>query len=340
MSAGQIAAVTLQKFSCTFRRQFLFLRSEQGGKVKKILQNIISILLTAMRGSITAAVLLCVLISGALFPTRVRAIGFDAEKTYDSVFVIYADRSLGSGFSHGKDLVITNAHVVADADKITVVNYHGDEFKANISAFDEELDIAALWVEHADFPLLTVADYDDCKIGEDVYAIGTPNSMDYTLTKGVLSAKDRRLGPNLYLQIDAAINSGNSGGPLLNDNGQVIGVNTLKITNSEGIGLAVPMTTVAAFLERSGIVIDNEGNVSGLTKEPYIQTEEIKPKPFSQSPDAQSRQANPQITLLIILLVISMAANGFLALLLIRRKIMDHKPNPSERTDFEIEFLE
>jgi len=164
--------------------------------------------------------------------------------------------------------------------------------------------------------------------------------MDYTLTKGVLSAKDRRLGPNRYLQIDAAINSGNSGGPLLNDSGEVIGVNTLKITNSEGIGLAIPMTAVAGFLELSGIVIDNEGNVSGLTKEPYPQAESINPEAFSQSPNVQSRQTNPQITLLVILLGMSMAVNGLLVLLLIRKKKMEHKPDSSERTDFEIEFLE
>lgn len=290
----------------------------------------------------TAAVLLCVPVAIAVFCTNASAIGFDAEKTYDSVFVIYADLSLGSGFSIGKDLIITNAHVVADAGKITVVNYRGDEFSANISALDEELDIATLWVDNADFPVLKILDYRESKVGEDVYAIGTPNSMDYTLTKGVLSAKDRRLGSNHYLQIDAAINSGNSGGPLLNDSGAVIGVNTLKITNSEGIGLAVPMTAVADFLEQRGIEIDPDGNVSGLTREPYTQARDIKPgKASNSAPGTGNREMNPQIALLVILLIISISANVLLALLLIQRKKRgEQKPDSSERTDFDIDILE
>lgn len=289
-----------------------------------------------------AAALLCILAASAIFCANASAIGFDAEKTYDSVFVIYADLSLGSGFSIGKDLVITNAHVVSGADKITVVNYRGDEFIANISALDEELDIAALWIDNAGFPVLETSDYRECKVGEDVYAIGTPNSMDYTLTKGVLSAKDRRLGPNRYLQVDAPINSGNSGGPLLNDSGAVIGVNTIKITNSEGIGLAVPMTAVCDFLERCGIEIDQEGNVTGLAKEPYVPSKDMKPdKASNRTLGSGNREMNPQITLLVILLVLSISANVLLVILLIfRKKAAMHKPASSERTDFEIDILE
>lgn len=310
--------------------------------MKRFSHKVIALYRKVLHRNKAAAVLLCILAASAAFSANVSAIGFDAEKTYDSVFVIYSDLSLGSGFSLGKNLIITNAHVVADAEKITIVNYHGDEFVANISALDEELDIAALWIDNADFPVLSIADYRDCKVGEDVYAIGTPNSMDYTLTKGVLSAKDRKLGPNRYLQIDAPINSGNSGGPLLDDSGAVIGVNTLKITNSEGIGLAVPMTAVSDFLERSGIEIDQDGNVTGLTKEPYTRSKDIKPgKATNGAPKAGSRDMNPQITLLVILLILSMSANLLLVLLMIfRKKKPEHKTISSERTDFEIDILE
>lgn len=302
----------------------------------------ISVLRKVLRCKKIIAAVLFLLVTSMFSPAYVTAIGFDAEQTYASVFVIYSDLSLGSGFSVGKNLIITNAHVVAGAEKIIVTSYQGDEFEANISSMDEELDIAALWVDSADFPVLTAADYRDCKLGEDVYAIGTPNSMDYTLTKGVLSAKERKLGANRYLQIDAAINSGNSGGPLLNDAGAVIGVNTLKITNSEGIGLAVPMTAVFDFLDRSGIEIDQDGNVSGFIKPLESQKKgTTSGKTSGGTPETGGREMNPKIALLMILLVLSMSFNVALVLLLVFRKKNEARRHPSpDRTDFEIDIME
>ena len=91
------------------------------------------------------------------------------------------------------------------------------------------------------------------KTGDDIYAIGAPKGMAYTLTKGGVSAKERMIGNKSYIQIDAAINEGNSGGPLLNDAGQVLGMNTLKMSDSEGIGLAIPVNRICEYLKSLGI---------------------------------------------------------------------------------------
>ena len=104
-------------------------------------------------------------------------------------------------------------------------------------------------VENAEFKPLEVGDCEKIKVGDEIYAIGAPRSLDYTLTKGVISNKSRSIGFNKYIQIDAAINSGNSGGPLLNNKGQVIGVNSMKISDAEGIALAIPITSVISFME-------------------------------------------------------------------------------------------
>jgi serine protease Do len=204
-----------------------------------------------MKKKKTMIVVVMAMLVSLAFSVPAGAIGFDAEQAYASVFVVYSGEALGSGFAIGEDCIVSNAHVIDDQRDIEVASYDGAVFDAHIVLIEENLDIVILKVEGQTFPYLKVADYNDTAIGADVYAIGAPNSMAYTLTKGVLSAKDRDLGRYEYLQIDAALNSGNSGGPLLNDAGEVIGVNTLKMSDSEGIGLAIPMTTVCEYLQNN-----------------------------------------------------------------------------------------
>ena len=169
----------------------------------------------------------------------VSAIGFEAETAYESVFVIYSGNSLGSGFAVGENCVVTNAHVIDNPRNITVETYGGTKYKASVLGINEQQDIAVLIVQDAQFPYLDIADLSTMKTGDDIYAIGAPHGMAYTLTKGGISAKERMVGNQSYIQIDAPINQGNSGGPLLNDDGQVLGMNTLKMSDSEGIGLAI-----------------------------------------------------------------------------------------------------
>lgn len=239
-----------------------------------------------LKKSLLSILLAAVLLLAA--PLSAGAIGFNAETVYDAVFVIYSGDALGSGFAIGENCVITNAHVIDNVWDVTVQNYEGDEFSATVLDMDEDKDIAVLVVEET-LPYLPVADIDKTHIGSDVYAIGAPQSMSYTLTKGVLSAKEREVGDYTYLQTDAAINQGNSGGPLLNDQGQVLGVNSMKLLDSEGIGLAIPVTRVCEYLESLDIELDAGGNVKGaldmpeappVTDDPYGDSYQYPGLPF------------------------------------------------------------
>ena len=164
--------------------------------------------------------------------------------------------SLGSGFIiDPAGIVITNNHVIAEADEINVILTDGSRLKAEVVGRDQKTDLAVLRVKPTK-PLKAVkfADSDKVRLGEWVVAIGNPFSLGGTVTAGIVSARNRDInsGPyDNYIQTDAAINRGNSGGPLFNLDGEVIGVNTAIISpsgGSIGIGFAVPSKTVQAVV--------------------------------------------------------------------------------------------
>src|SRR5664280_700911 len=166
--------------------------------------------------------------------------------------------SLGSGFIiDASGLVVTNNHVIADADEINVILNDGTTLKAEIVGRDTKTDLALLRVKPVK-PLKAVkfGDSDKLRLGEWVIAIGNPFSLGGTVTAGIVSARNRDIqsGPyDNYIQTDAAINRGNSGGPLFNLNGEVIGVNTAIISpsgGSIGIGFAVPSKTALAVIDQ------------------------------------------------------------------------------------------
>jgi serine protease Do len=166
--------------------------------------------------------------------------------------------SLGSGFIiDPSGIVVTNNHVIADADEINVILNDGTKIKADLVGVDKKTDLAVLKFKPP-HPLIAVkfGDSDKLRLGEWVIAIGNPFSLGGTVTAGIVSARNRDIsnGPyDNYIQTDAAINRGNSGGPLFNLDGDVIGVNTLIISptgGSIGIGFAVPSKTVAGVVEQ------------------------------------------------------------------------------------------
>jgi serine protease Do len=166
--------------------------------------------------------------------------------------------SLGSGFIiDASGIVVTNNHVISDADEINVILNDGTKLKAEIIGRDQKTDIALLRVK-PDKPLKAVkfGDSEKLRLGEWVIAIGNPFSLGGTVTAGIVSARNRDInsGPyDNYIQTDAAINRGNSGGPLFNLNGEVIGVNTAIISpsgGSIGIGFAVPSKTAMPVIEQ------------------------------------------------------------------------------------------
>ncbi len=170
----------------------------------------------------------------------------------------------GSGFIISSDgYILTNRHVIHDADEITVRLVDRREYEAELIGEDEASDIALLKVDANDLPVLNVGDTRNLKIGEWVMAIGSPLSFEHSVTKGIISAKGRSLGRQQYIpyiQTDVPINRGNSGGPLINMDAEVIGINTIIISNTGGymgLSFSIPIDVAMSVVEQlktSGIV--------------------------------------------------------------------------------------
>lgn len=286
------------------------------------------------------------------FSLHVSAIGFDASKIYESVVVIYSGNSLGSGFAVDENIIITNAHVIENKNNIKVQVYNDKEYSAQVIALDKDLDMAIIKIEDVILPILEISDYNNILIGNDVYAVGAPKNMSYTLTKGILSAKDRVIGSYAYLQTDASINSGNSGGPLLDDNGKVIGMNTLKISSTEGIGLAIPMTRVSKFITDKNIPIvkqkdiikelsEKEGNYTFKQQDEFYGYEDN----FGDDSEIVRKLKNKIICFKIIVAVLIITNIVTIIFLIMKRK-SDNNNNKYNNTkdedeyDFEIEIQE
>ncbi|MDP1881346.1 MAG: Do family serine endopeptidase, partial [Bradyrhizobium sp.] len=166
--------------------------------------------------------------------------------------------SLGSGFIvDTAGIAVTNNHVIADADEINIIMNDGTKIKAELVGVDKKTDLAVLKFKPPAKPLVAVkfGDSEKLRLGEWVIAIGNPFSLGGTVTAGIVSARNRDIntGPyDSYIQTDASINRGNSGGPLFNLDGEVVGVNTLIISptgGSIGIGFAVPSKTVVGVVD-------------------------------------------------------------------------------------------
>jgi serine protease Do len=174
----------------------------------------------------------------------------------------FKQRSLGSGFIIDKaGYVVTNSHVVENADEIQVILKDEKVYEAKIIGRDPNTDIALIKITSDDnFAVVKIGDSDALEIGQWVVAIGNPFGLENTVTAGIVSAKGRILNSGPYddfIQTDASINPGNSGGPLLNMDGEVIGINTMIFAGGHGIGFAIPINlakNVVAQLKESGAV--------------------------------------------------------------------------------------
>ncbi len=168
------------------------------------------------------------------------------------------ENGTGSGFIlDANGTIVTNAHVVEGADRVTVTLKDGRELRGEVVGEDPLTDVAVIKVDASDLPTVTVGDSDALRPGEWAIAIGNPLGLDNTVTAGIISATgrtsaqirvpDKRIQ---FIQTDAAINPGNSGGPLLNERGEVIGVNTAIIGNAQGLGFAIPINQARAIADQ------------------------------------------------------------------------------------------
>ncbi len=181
-------------------------------------------------------------------------------------------KSLGSGFVIDEDgYILTNHHVIKDADSITVTFQDETEAEAKVIGKDPKTDIALIKVDvDKKLPTVVLGDSDKLQMGDWVLAIGNPFGLKYTLTAGIVSAKGREIGAGPYddfIQTDASINPGNSGGPLINMKGEVIGINTAIIAGGTGIGFAIPINIARELLPQ----LKEKGKVSRGWLGVYIQ---------------------------------------------------------------------
>lgn len=183
--------------------------------------------------------------------------------------------------------IVTNNHVVQDADELTVKLNDNREFKARIIGLDKTTDLALIKIEAKDLQAITVANSDDLKLGEWVLAIGNPFSLTSTVTAGIVSAKARSLGATpgsieSFIQTDAAINPGNSGGALVNARGELVGINAMLYSQTgsySGYGFAIPtsiMNKVVDDLRQYGTVQRALLGISGQDVSTYIDAEKEK----------------------------------------------------------------
>jgi serine protease DegS/serine protease DegQ len=169
------------------------------------------------------------------------------------------EQTLGSGVivnAQGHEYVLTNNHVIAHAADIQVLLYDGRIARATLVGADEETDLAVLQIDASNLPAMHIADQQPLRAGDVVLAIGNPLGLNQTVTMGIVSAIGRQLNSSSaedFIQTDAAINLGNSGGALINARGLLVGINTLligKAAGAEGIGFAIPVNTAMKVLDQ------------------------------------------------------------------------------------------
>ncbi|MBE7016942.1 MAG: trypsin-like serine protease [Ruminococcaceae bacterium] len=207
-----------------------------------------------------------------------QVVAVTTEITYKNFFGYTTSSAVsGSGFIISEDgYILTNFHVIEEAAKggyeISVLTHDGSEYIASIVGFEADNDVAVLKIEAENLSPVSIGNSDNMSVGDSVYAVGNPlGELEYTMTGGMVSALDRDISTydsalgayttiNMF-QIDAAVNSGNSGGPVYNRSGQVIGIVTAKYSNTgvEGLGFAVPINDAVKIAED----LINNGYVSG-----------------------------------------------------------------------------
>jgi S1-C subfamily serine protease len=173
--------------------------------------------------------------------------GSDSKNVYERVIhtvvgISTAEKGFGSGVvMDAKGIIATNRHVVGNHVQVLIRMHDDTEYKARVLRTYKDIDLA--FVKLSDVKVIKPAAFssqENLKVGQPVYAIGHPFGLQNTLTKGIVSAVGREIGTTKYIQTDAPINPGNSGGPLFNEKAKVIGINTMHLRESQGLGFAIP----------------------------------------------------------------------------------------------------
>lgn len=241
------------------------------------------------------------------------------ERVDPSVVTVRAGNRGGAGFVVSADgYMVTNAHVVSKARQVDVKLASGDSQQATVVAVDGERDLALLKAPVRVAPV-TLGASETLKPGEEVAALGAPLGLEHSVTKGCVSSRARRLGSREFVQIDAALNPGNSGGPVINARGAVIGVSTVVAKNAQNVGFAVPSEVLAAFLDEQGV---RYTVAAGENLRPAASP----PPPAARPPDqvAPPLEAAPALSLPMIIaiaVVVSVLCSALTSVLVVRMAV-------------------
>ncbi|HHV16065.1 MAG TPA: trypsin-like serine protease [Gelria sp.] len=184
----------------------------------------------------------------------------DASQLFDFVSpsvvsVMTGNQVIGSGFIvNSEGYIVTCAHVAKKGTKLKVKLFDGRVVPVEVLDQDAKLDLAVLQTKEKSLPTANLS-LMAVKTGNNVYAVGAPLGMESSLSQGVVANPSRTIEGNNFIQVNIAINSGNSGGPLFNASAQVVGVNSMKMNEAEGIGFAIPSSTVVKYLQSNNVPV-------------------------------------------------------------------------------------
>jgi len=235
-------------------------------------------------------------------------------------------KDIGSGFVVNQDgYILTNNHVVGTDNNIKV-NLEGKEFKAQVIDADKKLDLALLKIDATNIPVVRIGDSSKVEKTEEVFAIGSPLGLNQTVTKGIVGNKERKFKDINYIQLDLVLNPGNSGGPLVNDNGEVIGINTFIEKETTDYGFALPINAAFDMLRANNVSVvagvDNPiNNIDKNTKDNSSDKSALKDSPNkSNKEDDKIEKGNKMPYLLASGVLILLVIGGFVVYFLKRKK--------------------
>ncbi len=168
-----------------------------------------------------------------------------------SVVRVDAGPSQGSGVVFAPGFIISNAHVVGRESSVLLVDERGREATGTVPWRSRGLDLAVIAIADESWPPISIAQVSQLREGEEVFALGHPLGLSFTVTRGIVSARAREFRGQIYIQTDAAINPGNSGGPLLDRRGRLLGINTFLLTSSIGLNFAIPIDRALASAQKA-----------------------------------------------------------------------------------------
>lgn len=213
-----------------------------------------------------------------------------ADKIRDAVVTVMLEKRMGTGFIvNGEGYVLTNKHVLDKATEATVKLANGDELPAEVVKASDTRDLLVLRVDRPHLPNVIFSSSAKLKQGAEVAAIGAPFGLSDTLTKGIVSSASRDIDGQKFVQIDAALNQGNSGGPIINDQGQVVAVATLVAKKAENMGFAIPSDDAMAFLDEAKLTYSTLDAPTAAE----VPAEGAAPPPAAAVPEAGAPAAPP-----------------------------------------------